>query len=219
MELQSILAYTGAKDSVPFNTAVFPSNTTTNYPSLYLSLDFAGGQLFYYVTNFKLAFHNPTIASSNQLITSARCVTASSFEYPPGENRFVNEDGSLLTPASTKVLDALTGLIWMRFGSMPGMNPGQYCNMAQPSGSWIIPTLKQLMTLVNVTTFPFASPDVFPLMSLPTRTYGTSTVSPGQNGNNLTGYVSFVGKEQGITFQESLNYNPFSRLMCVKSLK
>ncbi|MBH1988870.1 MAG: DUF1566 domain-containing protein [Myxococcaceae bacterium] len=213
MELQSILAYTGPRNSIPFNTVIFPSNSTVNVPDYYLSLELAE-QPSYYGTNFKRAFYNPTIEPRNSNISAARCVNGNPFEYP-GENRFVNGDKSPLTPASTKVLDQLTGLTWMRFGSMPGMNPDEYCNMVQPSGSWVVPTLKQLMTLVNVTIFPFASPEVFPLMSFPSRTYGTDTVSLDRNGANQTGYVSFVGKEQGITFQQSLNYNPIARLMCV----
>ncbi|MEI6806897.1 MAG: DUF1566 domain-containing protein [Myxococcaceae bacterium] len=70
--------------------------------------------------------------------------------------RYTDEKGSQVTTVSTQIKDTVTGLIWQK-GSGSAMNWNQawnYCNTlaisSQGSGSWRLPGVKELSTLMDV---------------------------------------------------------------------
>jgi hypothetical protein len=160
LELQSLLDYTiffGAMVNpivFPFTVADFfwASANDIASPDYAWGVDFRGG--------------STQIRKSNSK-GYLRCVRGS---YPSVADRYVNENGSPLTPVSRQVKDLATGLIWQR-GILSLTNQSaasKYCDSLLLGRTfWKLPTIKELGTLVNNKLFdPSLNETVFPGYSL-----------------------------------------------------
>ncbi|MBH2006909.1 MAG: DUF1566 domain-containing protein [Myxococcaceae bacterium] len=101
--------------------------------------------------------------------------------------RYTDETGSTLTAGSTQVKDTVTGLIWQRAystgtwsASAAAGSAQAYCAQlvigSQAAGSWRMPTIKELSTLVDVTVSSGATIDLTAFPGTPANYFWSSTV-------------------------------------------
>lgn len=130
------------------NGFFWSSTPRAGYPATYWYVDFG-------VSRRGVLCAGGTYSCSNLTTANTRCVRG----YPVTEmdNRFIDATHTPLTPSSNQVLDRLTDLIWQR-GVSSQLNQTDavsYCSQLQigseTKGSWQVPKIKELATLLNET--------------------------------------------------------------------
>ena len=200
-ELQSLMSYTPSAFATIDGTA-FPGTiplsvfwtsdsyvgSAANAWTLYFGY-YGLGDSAYYTTN---SAYNVRCVRKNNTVPSTR---------------YTDENGNVLTSLSIQVQDQVTGLIWQRtFSSSPLLwdplfvdgSAQSYCqNLVignQGAGSWYLPTVKELITIVdytiyspsiNITAFPGTPATAFWVNSQ----YGAST-NVGYRINFNTGDIN-----------------------------
>lgn len=145
----------------------------------------------------------------------------SNLEASAPAGRYTDQSGAALTAGSTQVKDTVTGLIWQRtvsgtytWSSSAVAGSAQlYCNQlvigSQGAGSWRLPNVKELSSLVDVTVSSGSTIDLVAFPGTPANYFWSSTVY--QPSPSLAWVVGFNG---GYVISNSVSSTYYAR--CVR---
>ena len=153
-ELVSIVDYT--LNAPALNTSIFSGSLSNIFWTSTLTVN--GGAEILDFSNLGCS-SNRTV-NSHEMIHCVRGYTQDLSE------RYTDENDNPLTVSSYQVKDHLTNLIWQRNESafMSRYNAPSYCqSLALGTGSWRVPTIKELATLIDYTYYnPAINTTAFP---------------------------------------------------------
>ena len=118
--------------------------------------------------------------------------------------------------ASGTVYDVVTGLTWQQSlsaGTYSWYEAQEYCSMLSYAGfssGWRVPTMKELVSIVDYTqSNPSIDSNFFP--NTPATVFWTSTGYQGDSGSGLAWYVYFLN-----SYVNSVSINVSNNVRCVR---